>query len=86
MSRFAGGLEISEKLTAVEHFLDGIGAEQLEVDEVQFFGVFAFVAFGPFSCVADGAYAFELTPGTRTLSSSCSMRYEKGKSEVSELR
>lgn len=46
----------------LQHLLDGIGAEQVEVDAVELVGVGASVALGPLLGIAYGTYTLEVGP------------------------
>ena len=60
---FARGLlEPLQGVDALQHLLDGIGAEQVEVDAVELVGVGATVALGPLLGIAYGAHALEVSP------------------------
>ena len=55
-----GGFDVIEECDAVEHFRHCVGAEEVEVYEVEFAGCAAFVAFRPFHGIAYGADTFQV--------------------------
>jgi len=51
---------LSQDLLSSDHSLDGEGTQQVEIDGIEQFGVFAAVAARPFHGVADGSHASEV--------------------------
>src|SRR5690554_6423896 len=54
------GLQVLEYLNAREHLLDGVGAEEIKIDAVEFVGVPTLIPFGPLFGIADGAHAAQV--------------------------
>ena len=43
----------AEYFYTAQHFLNGIGTEQVKIDIIELMAVFAFVTFGPFLSIPD---------------------------------
>lgn len=64
--QFPGGIaQVVQCLEALEHLLDGEGAQEVVVDAVQFVRVLSGIAAGPFLRIAYGAHAAEVHPGSQ---------------------
>src|SRR5690554_1073859 len=56
------GLQVLEYLNAREYLLDGVGAEEIKVDAVEFVGIPALIPFGPLFGIADSSHAAQVHP------------------------
>ena len=62
-SRSGGGLEPPQEVPPVDHFLDRVGAQQLEIDVIQLLRVLAAVPARPLASVADRPNAPQVDAG-----------------------
>ncbi|MPM27100.1 hypothetical protein SDC9_73605 [bioreactor metagenome] len=53
-------LQILQNSHSRKHFLNGIGAQQVEIDEIEFVGIFPFITLRPFFGIADGSHTFQV--------------------------
>ena len=64
IGKFTGRiLQVLQQLNSLEHLLDGIGAQKVVIDAVQFIGIRPGIAPGPFLGIAHRTHAAQVHAG-----------------------